>query len=103
MQQSHASHPVSDRVRKALEESCGTLLLLESIRASYADPAGANRNLHKELTEAIESLRQVIGELRAVTTTPGSEMLALGFVLDQEESEAMTHARECQAKPRRTA
>ena len=72
--------PTPDHVHTALEESCGALITLESIRARMADAGVDIRSMQGHITEAIDSLTQAIGELRLARDEQASA-LALGFVL----------------------
>jgi len=64
MNHTREDKPADDHVKTALEVSCGVLMTLELIRTRVSD-AGAEAPSARALLElAIESLREVIAELR---------------------------------------
>ncbi len=64
MNHTHEDKPAPDHVQTALEVSCAVLMTLELIRSRASD-AGAEAPSAQALLElAIESLRDVIAELR---------------------------------------
>ena len=70
--------PAGDHVEIALEESCGALMMLESIRAR-ADRTVALSSVQADIEQAIHALRQVIDELR-MERAEAMSPIALGFV-----------------------
>jgi len=88
---------VSDHLDAALEASCDTLVVLQSIRALGADDVGGGEG---QLTRAIKSLRRAIAELRKARREQPAA-LALGFVMDTPSGGRDPAG--AQSKPRRTA
>ena len=70
----------ADHVESALEVICGALVTLESVSESASrDPVDA-RGVQRVTSQAIESLRQAIAELR-LALDAGTATLVPGFVL----------------------
>jgi hypothetical protein len=76
----HNSTPDSDQLQSALEASCDALMTLQSMdrEATNRRSDGSSPWLH--VTEAIESLRSAITELRLARDEEES-MVGLGFVV----------------------
>jgi hypothetical protein len=62
----------------ALESSCASLMAFESVREVLGKPAFDVRRVHEQLTQAIQTLRQTIMQLR-LAQAEDSSMLAPGF------------------------
>jgi len=77
--------PTGDHIEIALEESCGALMMLESIGAR-ADKAAPLSAVQACVEQAILALRQVIGELRMARSEAMSP-IALGFVIASPSEE----------------
>jgi hypothetical protein len=74
------SPPTPDHVQAALEASCAALITFESLRTLGANPTIDLRGVQEHTTQAIESLRLAIAQLRlAKGGEPG--VLTMGFVV----------------------
>lgn len=98
--------PALGHLEAALEESCATLMALESARMAGGEAAMNASAMQAHISKAIASMRYAISEMRALHEVETST-LAFGFVLADPEW-ARTQARRRQAdrrqdRPRRTA
>jgi hypothetical protein len=98
--------PALGHLEAALEETCATLMALESARMAGADGLITPPPIQGQIIRAIACVRNAMSELRALHDVETS-MLAYGFVLaDPEWSRTgarRRHARGAQDRPRRTA
>lgn len=89
----------------ALEESCATLIALESAKLAGGEPAANASAVQGHVSKAIGAVRHAISEMRALHEVETST-LAFGFVLADPEWSRMQarrrHTRR-QDRPRRTA
>lgn len=98
--------PALGHLEAALESSCATLIALEVTRAQDREGRAAGP-IQGQISDAIESLRAAIAELRALHDSE-TNMLAFGFVIGADPGWARTHIRPrqtrgSQSSPRRTA
>jgi hypothetical protein len=103
--------PALGHLEAALEESCATLMALESARLGGAEGAVNPPAIQAQIIRAIACVRNAMSELRALHEVETS-MLAFGFVLaDPEWSRTQSRRRHTgrrragpgQERPRRTA
>jgi hypothetical protein len=99
--------PALGHLEAALESSCATLIALEVTRAQDREAARAAGPVQGQISDAIESLRAAIAELRALHDSE-TNVLAFGFVIGADPGWARTHIRPRQTRggqssPRRTA
>lgn len=107
MMQNSDIQPALGHLEAALESSCATLIALEVTRAEDREDAGTPSPIHGQISDAIESLRAAIAELRALHDVE-TNVLAFGFVIGADPGWARTHVRPRQTRrsqpsPRRTA
>jgi hypothetical protein len=98
--------PALAHLEAALEETCATLMALESARIAGGPAAADASAMQVQISNAIASVRNAMIELRAMHEAETS-MVAFGFVL-ADPNWARTrsrrrHAAERQLRPRRTA
>jgi hypothetical protein len=98
--------PALGHLEAALEETCATLIALESAKLAGGE-AGANASaVQGQISKAIASVRNAMSELRAMHEVETST-LAYGFVMaDPEWSRTRARRRHVggrQDRPRRTA
>ena len=99
--------PALGHLEAALESSCATLIALELTRAQNREGGHAAGPIHGQISDAIESLRAAIAELRAIHDVE-TNVLAFGFVIGADPGWAQAHIRPrqtrgSQSSPRRTA
>jgi hypothetical protein len=99
-------HAALGHLEAALEETCATLMALESARMAGGEAAVNAPAIQGQISKAIASVRCAISEMRALHEVETSTM-AFGFVLADPEWSRM-QARRRQAgrhhdRPRRTA
>lgn len=98
--------PALAHLEAALEETCATLMALESARLAGGEAALNGSAMQGHITKAIASVRRAISEMRALHEVETST-LAFGFVLaDPEWSRTQARRRQAarrQDRPRRTA
>lgn len=98
--------PALGHLEAALEETCATLMALESAKIAGGEAAMNAAAMQGHISKAIASVRYAISEMRALHDVETST-LAFGFVLADPEW-ARVRARRRQAggrqdRPRRTA
>jgi hypothetical protein len=98
--------PALRHLEAALEESCATLMALESARMAGGEATMNGSAMQGHISKAIASVRNAISEMRALHEVETS-MLAFGFVLaDPEWSRTQArrrHPGRGHDRPRRTA
>jgi len=97
--------PALGHLEAALEETCATLMALESAKLAGEEGAMNASAIQSQLTKAIASVRNAISEMRALHEVETST-LAFGFVLaDPEWSRVQVRRRQARRhdRPRRTA
>jgi hypothetical protein len=98
--------PALGHLEAALEETCATLMALESARMADREGAANLPAVQSQIVKAIASVRNAMSELRALHQVETST-LAFGFVLaDPEWSRTGARRRQAgrrQDRPRRTA
>jgi len=95
--------PALDHLETSLQASCATLIALQATRLTIHDKLDDAYLIEAQIGEAIASLGEAIGELRALHDVDTSG-LALGFVLAAEPGWSTAQARRRrQLRPRRTA
>jgi glycerate kinase len=98
--------PALGHLEAALEETCATLMALESARAAGGEGAAHASAIQGQISRAIACVRNAMSELRAMHDVETS-MVAYGFVLaDPEWSRVQARRRQTaggQDRPRRTA
>jgi hypothetical protein len=104
--QSRDIQPALGHLEAALEETCATLMALESARMAGGEAAMNASAMQGHISTAIASVRHAISEMRALHEVETSTV-AFGFVLADPEW-ARTQARRRQSgprqdRPRRTA
>ena len=107
MMQDSDIQPALGHLEAALDSSCATLIALEATRVQDREGARAPGPIQGQISDAIESLRSAIAELRAMHDIE-TNMLAFGFVLGAGPGSARSHTGRrqtpgSQSSPRRTA
>jgi hypothetical protein len=92
--------PAVGHLEAALEETCATLMALESAKLAGGEAAMNAAAVQGHISRAIAAVRDAISEMRALHDVETST-LAFGFVLADPEW-SRTRARR-QDRPRRTA